>query len=396
MGSSGAASSFSACWQGGWEGKLPGQATLLKWYEWHVIQISVAMIIVLNFFCTIAEKEIDPFERDLQQFPQLWVGLDWMFTSLFVFELLVNMYASWLMKFWRSGWNVFDFIIVLISVLNLTGALSGAGFLKTLRTFRVFRLFKRIKALNKIITSLILAIPGMMNAFLIMLIVISIYAIIGVELFATFGDGGEYTTVQQIGVEPSATYPVTYINSTTDRGFYYGREYFGTFSRALFTQFQVLTGESWAEVVVRPLLFGFTPGSAIGVSFYFVSYILILQIILVNVVVAVLLDKFVAQEEPEQGDDSAWDGEKESDEEKAARETANEEKRARRKSAAETAKSLAVELQNVSMGLEEARLEMAAMSAQLEGVQEMRSQMTQLVARMDEVLAHAGGAPIRV
>ena len=87
---------------------------------------------------------------------------------------------------------------------------------------------------------------------------------------------------------------------------------------------------------------------------------------------------------------------KESDEEKAARETANEEKRARRKSAAETAKSLAVELQNVSMGLEEARLEMAAMSAQLEGVQEMRSQMTQLVARMDEVLAHAGGAPIRV
>ena len=48
------------------------------------------------------------------------------------------------------------------------------------------------------------------------------------------------------------------------------------------------------------------------------------------------------------------------------------------------------------MGLEEARLEMAAMSAQLEGVQEMRSQMTQLVARMDEVLAHAGGAPIRV
>ena len=116
----------------------------------------------------------------------------------------------------------------------------------------------------------------------------------------------------------------------------------------------------------------------------------------VNVVVAVLLDKFVAQEEPEPGDDSAWDGEKESDEEKAARETANEEKRARRKSAAETAKSLAVELQNVSMGLEEARLEMAAMSAQLEGVQEMRSQMTQLVARMDEVLAHAGGAPIRV
>jgi hypothetical protein len=65
---------------------------------------------------------------------------------------------------------------------------------------------------------------------------------------------------------------------------------------------QVLTGESWAEVVARPLIFGFYKDHAIGPSLYFVFFIVLMQIVLVNVVVAVLLDKFV--ESPEKEDDS--------------------------------------------------------------------------------------------
>ena len=78
----------------------------------------------------------------------------------------------------------------------------------------------------------------------------------------------------------------------TDRGFVFGWEYYGTFTRALFTLFQVMTGESWAEAVARPLMFGLYK-NAIFVSVFFVSFILLTQIVLTNVVVAVLLDKFV-------------------------------------------------------------------------------------------------------
>ena len=63
---------------------------------------------------------------------------------------------------------------------QLPGPLS---LLRLMRAFRVFRLFKRVKSLNKIIVSLGKAIPGVMNAFLIMLIVMCIYAILGVEFF---------------------------------------------------------------------------------------------------------------------------------------------------------------------------------------------------------------------
>jgi hypothetical protein len=59
----------------------------------------------------------------------------------------------------------------------------------------------------------------------------------------------------------------------------------------------VITGESWAEAIARPLLFG---DNGYFVSFYFVSFICLLQVILLNVFVAVLLEKFLGAEEAEE------------------------------------------------------------------------------------------------
>lgn len=88
----------------------------------------------------------------------------------------------------------------------------------------------------------------------------------------------------------------------TARGFTFGHEYYGTFSRAMFTLFQVMTGESWSEAIARPLIFGYSQTDAIVSGIFFVSFIIIAQFVLVNVVVAVLLDKFVT-EEPEESDE---------------------------------------------------------------------------------------------
>ena len=59
---------------------------------------------------------------------------------------------------------------------------------------------------------------------------------------------------------------------------------------------QVLTGESWSEVVVRPLLFGWhDAGSPSGTAIvlFFTLFLIICAIVLINVVVAVLLEKMV-------------------------------------------------------------------------------------------------------
>jgi hypothetical protein len=117
--------------------------------------------------------------------PHLFQDFDRFFNIVFLIELLMNIYGSGgpFRRFWSSGWNVFDFFIVVIGVIFMTGAIppdNPLSNLKMLRAFRVFRLFKRIKSLNKIVVALLRSLPGVFNAFVIMVIFMMIYAILAV------------------------------------------------------------------------------------------------------------------------------------------------------------------------------------------------------------------------
>eukprot|EP00931_Biecheleriopsis_adriatica_P038233 TRINITY_DN21921_c0_g1_i1.p1 TRINITY_DN21921_c0_g1~~TRINITY_DN21921_c0_g1_i1.p1 ORF type:complete len:464 (+),score=86.05 TRINITY_DN21921_c0_g1_i1:148-1539(+) len=293
-------------------GKLPFQDNVLRMYNHPIAQQLVAGLIVLNFFSTVTEKEIDPPFGE--GYISVWQVLEDVFNVLFLIELLCNFYGGFPIKFWESGWNIFDFIVVCVGTLSLCRVdLPGElSLLRTLRAFRVFRLFKRIKSLNKIITSVGNAMSGVSNAFLIMLIFLCIYAIIGVEWFAEFADDGFYVSHN---LHDNSTHR---IESDTGRGLRYGPEYWGTFSRALYTLWQVVTGESWSEAIARPLMFGWeVPArtSGVKVAVFFVSFLVITQIIMLNVVIAVLLEKMVSNDETvnevdeaSESGDSASDG----------------------------------------------------------------------------------------
>ena len=130
-----------------------------------------------------------------------------------------------------------------------------------------------------------------------------IYAILAVELFSPFGQNGDYPIHWQSLCETEngtacAELDQETVSSMTARGYTNGYEYYGTFSRALFTLFQVMTGESWSEAIARPLIFGWDANSFVAAAF-FVSFIILTQIVLINVVVAVLLDKFSSGPEEE-------------------------------------------------------------------------------------------------
>ena len=84
-----------------------------------------------------------------------------------------------------------------------------------------------MKSLNKILVALARAVPGVLNAFFVVLLVMCIYAILGVEFFVNFGDHGQYVNHQNETVD-----------YFTPRQYTYGQEYFGNFFRSLFTLFQ--------------------------------------------------------------------------------------------------------------------------------------------------------------
>ena len=273
---------------------LPYQREVRRYYTNPIVVWSVASIIIANFIFNILEKEYD---QDLQRpkYTSLWETADFVFNLLFLAELLWNMYGYGFGRlFWKSGWNVFDFFIVAVGILLMLDLdLGELQKLKLLRAFRVFRLFKRIKSLNKIIMALLASIPGVVNVFVIVFISFCIYAILGVELFREFGRLGYYRTSEITATDPYSN--VTHVvDSTTARGYTRGIEYFGVYSRAMFTLFQITTGEAWCEEVMRPLLFGLYQTRPFTVSFYFITCAILMQFVLTSVIVAVLLENFVA------------------------------------------------------------------------------------------------------
>ena len=85
----------------------------------------------------------------------------------------------------------------------------------------------------------------------------------------------------------------------------FGANYFGDFARSLFTLFQILTGDNWGNLA-RTLFFTYNSDESFNgafvafVAFYFVSYVVLSSWVLINVVVAVLLDKFIETDAEEQ------------------------------------------------------------------------------------------------
>lgn len=310
---------------------LPHRKAVLAFYRHPSTQVVVSSLIFLNFFAEVLRREIDPYPSDFQQYPTLWRVLDDCFTVFFIIELLVNWYGTFFLPFFRNAWNMLDLLVVCLGVVSLArvGTVFQLRFLRVIRTFRVVRLFKRLKSMNNIIRALVTAIPGVVSAFMIMLIVMSMYAIVSVDLFREFGNSGEYQSTQIYGVA-DAQYGescgigavecidgtklggsftnVTTVTAVTQRGMFYGQEYYGTFSRALYTLLQVLTGESWSEAVVRPLFIGSeTSADRFVVGAFFVSYIIVAQVVLQNVVVAVLIEGFAPGSPSEEEEQIARD-----------------------------------------------------------------------------------------
>lgn len=330
-------------------------------YNNFYLQVTVAGLIGFNFLVNIVQAQISPAgDKYVDEFGHF----DLFFNLAFLFELVLNMYATWFCKFWKSGWNIFDFLVVVIGwMFQLNVPLPGPmKLLRMMRAFRVFRLFKRVKSLNKIMTSLAKAIPGVMNAFLIQLIVMCIYAIIAVDRFQDYGEGGFFTN--EVGTE---------IELSTGRGQDYGFEYFGDFGKSLYTMFQVLTGESWSEVIARPLFHSNNPTTSMGAAFFFVTFVILNAVVLINVVVAVLLEKMV--DDPNEG--------KEDEEEGQEGEEADEEEEQEIVSADPVQENVDVTLREVSQLKEQlqeltrANADMQRQLAEVDSIKECLSQLLQ-------------------
>lgn len=206
---------------------------------------NLTTFIILAYASVLGFKTIDTVETNYSIFLQF---ADYFVTIYFVFEIAIKMVAEKkFMNFFKSGWNVFDFVIVVITLLPLEQS-GFAAIARMLRVFRVLRLFTARPELKKIIDMLIKAIPSIIDIVILMFIIFYIYAIIGNFYFHELPSG-----------------------------------LWNDFLVSMLTLFRVLTFEDWTDVMYEAM--EVYPWAWI----YFVSFVIIAAFVFFNLFVAVII-----------------------------------------------------------------------------------------------------------
>jgi voltage-gated sodium channel len=204
-------------------------------------QLFVTWVIVLN----AVTLGLETSQSVTREFGGLLHVADRAMLGIFVVELALRLYAQrW--RFFRDSWNVFDFLIVGISLIPATGPFSV---LRALRVLRVLRLISAVPAMRRVVTGLLAAMPGMASIGALLALVIYVAAVMATKLF---GD-----------ISP---------------------EYFGDLGTTLFTLFQTMTGESWPDIA-RDVM-----AAAPLAWIFFVIYILISSFAVLNLFIAVIVN----------------------------------------------------------------------------------------------------------
>ncbi|XP_017114854.1 sodium channel protein para isoform X36 [Drosophila elegans] len=109
---------------------------------------------------------------------------NYFFTATFAIEATMKLCAMSPKYYFQEGWNIFDFIIVALSLLEL--GLEGVQGLSVLRSFRLLRVFKLAKSwptLNLLISIMGRTMGALGNLTFVLCIIIFIFAVMGMQLF---------------------------------------------------------------------------------------------------------------------------------------------------------------------------------------------------------------------
>jgi voltage-gated sodium channel len=176
----------------------------------------------------------------------LLIALDKICLWIFVVELVLKLYAQG-PRFFRQGWNIFDFCVVAIAFVPNAESLSV---LRALRILRVLRVISVAPSLRKVVYALVSALPGMGSVILLMAIIFYIGGVMATTLFA-------------------ASFP----------------EWFGSIGASLYSLFQIMTLESWSMGIVRPVMETYAWAWA-----FFVPFILVTSFAVVNLMVGLIVN----------------------------------------------------------------------------------------------------------
>uniref|UniRef100_A0A8C1K7H9 Sodium channel protein n=1 Tax=Cyprinus carpio TaxID=7962 RepID=A0A8C1K7H9_CYPCA len=251
--------------------------------------ITIMMLIILNMITMMVETD-----EQSARMETILNNINLAFIVTFTTECLIKIFAL-RCYFFTISWNIFDFVVVILSIVGIVLAdiiekyfVSPTLFrvIRLARIGRVLRLIRAAKGIRTLLFALMMSLPALFNIGLLLFLVMFIYAIFGMANFAYVKKQG--------GIDDMFN--------------------FETFGNSIICLFQITTSAGW-DNLLDPILNnspeecsssyintgtntkGNCGNPSVGITF-FVSYIIISFLIVVNMYIAIILENFsVATEE---------------------------------------------------------------------------------------------------
>jgi len=214
--------------------------TSTKWFN-H----SITAIIVLNALVIGLDTSAELTAR----FGDWFVLANQLFLGVFIVEALLKMAAHYpkVTHYFKDGWNIFDFSIIVIALIPATNQLAMLA--RLARLLRVLRLISALPELRLIVSTLVRSIPSMGHVLALMSIIFYVYAVAGFHLFSE--------------VDPT---------------------HWRTLGISLLSLFRIVTLEDWTDIMYAAM--AVKPWAWL----YFVSFVVLGTFVVVNLFIAVVIN----------------------------------------------------------------------------------------------------------
>ncbi|XP_053300711.1 sodium channel, voltage gated, type VIII, alpha subunit b [Pleuronectes platessa] len=264
------------------------QGMVFDFVTQQVFDISIMMLICLNMVTMMVETDDQSDETELVLY---WVNF--IFIVVFTIEFVLKLFAL-RHYYFTNGWNIFDVVVVILSIVGMFLAdiiekyfVSPTLFrvIRLARIGRILRLIKGAKGIRTLLFALMMSLPALFNIGLLLFLVMFIFSIFGMSNFGYVRHGA--------GIDDMYN--------------------FETFGNSMIILFMITTSAGWDGLLLPILNYppdcnpklenpgtpatGDCGNPSVGI-FFFVMYIIISFLIVVNMYIAIILENFsVATEE---------------------------------------------------------------------------------------------------
>ena len=222
--------------------RVPALSRLVHstWFEGFIFTVIVLNAVVLG---------LETYSSIVDRYGDTLYLLNEIFLGIFIVEILLRIgaYGSKPWNYFRSGWNVFDFVVVF--AVFIPGVRENATLLRLVRLLRIVRVVSILPDLRVLVSGMVRAIPPIASMAVLAVLLIFVYGMIGWKIF-----GDELP------------------------------ERWGDIGQAMLTLFTVLTLEGWNEIL-------FTGQEVTRFAWvFFVSFVLIASFLLINILIAIIIN----------------------------------------------------------------------------------------------------------